>query len=65
MSELGENKESTQLSSCPFCGGVAEYVVEGDVYKHKVKCKGCGATAGGSAFKNDVYNAKKWNRRGS
>lgn len=53
----------TKLKPCPFCGGSANFVEEGNFYSAKVKCSRCGATAGGSAFKNDEYNAKVWNSR--
>lgn len=56
--------ESTiTLKCCPFCGGSAKFVTEGTPYAFKVKCSNCGATNGGSAFKNDEYNAQCWNKR--
>lgn len=51
------------LLNCPFCDGTAEFVVFGELYRHRVKCKSCGAVAGGSAYKNDNYNANCWNKR--
>ena len=52
------------LLPCPFCGGQGELVEEGEFYyRFKVKCKKCGASTGGSAYKNDKYNSECWNRR--
>ena len=63
----GEATTSSELLGallpCPFCGGNADYVTRGDFYKHKVECSKCGATTGGSAFRNDDYNARMWNAR--
>jgi hypothetical protein len=55
--------EDCPLLPCPFCGGKAEFVQEGSFYSFKVQCTRCEATTGGSAFRNDVYNASVWNRR--
>jgi len=60
-----KDDQTTPLKPCPFCGSKAEYVVTNQPYPHRVQCTNepCGATAGGSAFRNDAYNASKWNNR--
>lgn len=59
-----EIAEELILLPCPFCGGKAEFWIErGGLYWYRVKCCHCDALAGGSAFKNDEYNAKIWNTR--
>lgn len=51
------------LRPCPFCGGKAEFIKQGSFYAFKVRCSECDATVGGSAFRNDSYNAGIWNKR--
>ena len=57
------SEEKVELLPCPFCGGHADYFIADGIFRYKVKCGNCGATSGGSAFRNDDYNAKKWNIR--
>ena len=56
-----------KLLGCPFCGGEAEFFCATDEhYPHRVRCmdKDCGTiSSNGTAYKNDDYNAKKWNTR--
>jgi hypothetical protein len=53
-----------QLKPCPFCHGRADFVMlRRERYCHVVQCTKCEAVAGGSAFKNDEYNARIWNTR--
>jgi len=55
---------TTDLLCCPFCGGDAEHeVLDRGPFRHVVECMKCGVHAGGSAFENHDYNAKKWNTR--
>ena len=62
---LGQHDlDNQKLDSCPFCGGYAAFDCDNKrQYPHHVVCTGCGAKSEGSAFKNNEYNAKKWNKR--
>lgn len=54
-----------ELLPCPFCGGEAEFFTAKNVhYAHRVRCTVCEIQTGaGSAFKNDSFNAWRWNTR--
>lgn len=55
---------SEQLKPCPFCGLEAHLINTGrGVCRFAVKCVGCGASTGGSAFQNDDFNTRSWNTR--
>jgi len=58
-----QEKAMIELKPCPFCGGEAVHYKGGTLYPHKVKCTGCDALAGGTAYRNDEYNAAFWNTR--
>jgi len=54
------------LKPCPCCAGEAKFVhAHTGIYKHRVECMKCGLRTEGSVFRNDDYNADKWNRRAS
>lgn len=56
--------EPVLLKPCPFCGGSANIIyASGHLWPNKVQCTKCGAMSGGSAYKNDIWNAKMWNER--
>lgn len=56
--------EVIELKPCPFCGGRAQFVeIRRELFRHAVQCVKCDALIGGSAFKNDEYNAAVWNTR--
>lgn len=53
-----------RLKPCPFCGGEAKFTdSDKGRYPHKVVCCKCHTKAGGSAYRNNLYNAKVWNTR--
>ena len=47
-----------ELKPCPFCGGTAEIIPEGDY--HEVTCMDCGVARQGHTY-DDAVNA--WNTR--
>lgn len=52
------------LDDCPFCSGSAQFVhLMNEPYPFRVCCSSCKVTTEGSAFRNDEYNAERWNRR--
>jgi Lar family restriction alleviation protein len=55
----------TELKPCPFCGAAPLFVQRkvAGAYPFHVRCPACEATAGGTAFQNNAYNAEQWNRR--
>jgi hypothetical protein len=57
--------EIPQLLPCPYCDGAASFATAEDNrrYRCRVVCTACGAEAGGTAFRNDDYNANAWNTR--
>ena len=52
------------LLPCPFCGGQAKMIYDGyRAYGYRVQCVSCEAEAGGTRYKNDEWNAERWNTR--
>ncbi len=59
------DKTMLELAPCPFCGNAAEFKTKrrGFLYPHYVGCTVCDASIGGTAYKNDEFNASCWNTR--
>lgn len=56
--------EEAKLLPCPFCGGRATFTkLYRSLYSFVAQCETCRCYAGGTAYKNDSFNANAWNTR--
>jgi Lar family restriction alleviation protein len=62
---MGKKEAELKLLPCPFCGGEGDLTMRNTKrhYGFFVECVSCRARTEGSAFKNDEYNTKQWNKR--